>query len=291
MNILVKIHATSMNPHDRKYYERIKRFYTRSLPIPPLALGHDLSGTIIEIGKGVKKFKRGDEVFAMSAKTGAFGEYISFDSRMAALKPSNLSHTEAATVPMAGLTALQAFKIAKLKTGDKVLIIGGSGGVGAFAIQIAKAKGAEVTAVCSTANIDFVKSLGADQVIDYKKEKFTDSGVEYEIIFDTIGGESIESCKAVLGKKGQFVNINPSGKSISEMITSRFTSLFSSNDRCSTTFLAMPVGNHLEEIKQLIESGDIKVVIDKTFTLDHIEESMQYSKLGRTKGKIAINVI
>lgn len=288
--ILIEIHASSMNPHDWKFYGQFKKLYQHTSIFPEMLLGHDLSGVVLAVGSKVKHFKVGDEVFAMSAKTGAFGEHLIIDERMAAHKPKNLSHQEAASVPMAALTAWQAFLITKLKPQDKVLVIGGSGGVGIFAIQIAKALGADVTTVCSTANVELVKQLGAQQVVDYKVSDFHKLNEKFDIIFDVIGGKSKESCQNIIKNSGHFISTSTSGQKMLGVFSSRLSKLVNENTVLSTTFLAMPVGRHLQKIASMIEAGEIKTLVDKVFPLEQIEQAMEYSKLGRTRGKIVIQV-
>lgn len=289
-NVLVEIHASSLNPHDWKYHEWFKTFYRSPLPLPRLMLGHDVSGVVVAVGNNVKGFEVGDEVFSMSAKTGAFAEFASIDYRMLAHKPKNISHVEAATIPMAGLTALQALKICRIKPDSKVLIIGGSGGVGSLAVQIAKAEGAEVTAVCSGRNGDFVKGLGADTIIDYTKADFHDCGESFDIVFDTIGGESAKSCETILAKAGHFLSTTTSLKNIAEIVRSRSMGLVDSETVKAGTLLALPFATDLEYLSSLIEEGKLKPEVDKTFMLDQIIDAIDYSKLGRTRGKIAITI-
>ncbi|PCJ47062.1 MAG: zinc-binding alcohol dehydrogenase [Moraxellaceae bacterium] len=294
-NILIEVHATSMNPHDWKYLHSGRKVYAKfsslaKLTFPKLMLGHDVSGVIVAVGEKVNRFSVGDQVFAMSAKTGAFAEYISIDQRMAAPKPAGLTHVEAATIPMASLTALQALRMAKIKAGDNVLVIGGSGGVGIFAIQIAKAKGAKVTAVCSGKNAELVKTLGADVVVDYTKTDFHECGDVFDIVFDTVGGETGASCKGVMVKGGNFVCTNPSRANAAEVVKTRSLALLTPDQVKAATLLAMPRGGDLREIGELVDAGKVKTVVDKTFELSQLQASMDYSKLGRTRGKIGITV-
>ena len=288
--VLIEIHASSMNPHDWKFYGQFKKLYEKTSIFPEMLLGHDLSGVVIDVGDKVKHFEVGDEVFAMSAKTGAFGEHLIVDERMLAKKPEKLNHQEAASVPMAALTAWQAYLITKLEKDQKVLVIGGSGGVGIFAIQIAKALGAEVTTVCSTANVALVKKLGADHVVDYKKEDFKELDEEFDIVFDVIGGESKESCKNIIKVNGQFISTSTNARKITQVFTSRIHKFLIDDTVTSTTFLAMPIGRHLEKIAELIDEGKIKTLVDTVFPLEEVEQAMEYSQLGRTKGKIVISV-
>ena len=288
--VLIEIHATSMNPHDWKYYGTLKTFYQKSRSLPKLMLGHDVAGVILEVGPKVSKFKVGDRVFAMSAKTGAFAEFITIDQRMIAPMPSCLSFEEAATIPMAALTAIQALRMAKLQSNSNVLVIGGSGGVGIFAVQIAKARGAHVTAVCSGRNADFVSQLGADEIIDYTQIDLRQCGQSFDIVFDTVGNESAKSCADIIVKGGNFICTNPSRRNVFEMIKTLMFSFIDTNAIKSTTMLAMPRGSDLEEIRFLVEAGKLRTNVDKTFDLAYLEDSMGYSRLGRTRGKIAIKV-
>lgn len=288
--VLIDVHYTSMNPHDWKYYEFSKRLYNSPIPLPTLLLGHDVSGVIVDVGHRVTKFKPGDEVFAMSAKTGAFAEMISIDQRMVALKPKNVTHEQAATIPMAALTALQAWRIAGLRLGVHVLVVGGSGGVGVYAVQLAKAQGAEVTAVCSTRNVELVKSLGADTVIDYTQEDCTEGTRRFDIIFDTVGTQSIDTCADVLNFDGHFISTLTTVGNIGRVFLSRLTSLAGKNRRKRSTLLALPRGTDLATICNLVETGAVIPVVDKTFDLAELAQAMAYSKNGRTRGKISLKV-
>lgn len=286
--VLVEIHAASVNPHDCQYYGFLKSL-CKSSALPKLKLGHDISGVVVAVGGKVKNFKVGDAVFAMSAFPGAYAEYISIDQRMLGHKPRSLSHIEAATIPMAALTALQALRMTKLTQDSNLLVIGGSGGVGTSAIQIAKAQGATVTAVCSTKNIEFVQSLAADTVIDYTRDSLSECGDTFDIIFDTIGNESVEKCQNILKPSGRFISTKTSPGNITQSMLSRIRA------RCGDTIvtgtlLALPRGKDMAQLAQLIESGKIKPLIDKTFELPQLLDAIAYSNLGRTKGKIAIAV-
>lgn len=285
--IVVKIHASSLNPHDWKYYDTLKRLLALPLPAPALSLGHDLAGTVVETGTKVTRFKAGDEIFAMSMTTGAFGEYLALDQRTAAPKPQNLSHLEAAALPMVTLTAWHAFMLAKLQAGDQVLIVGGSGGVGAHAVQIARAKGAHVTAVCSTANTALVASLGAERTVDYKREDVFTLGARFDVVFDTVGTFSPLSVKRVLARGGRFVSIVNSAANIAATFASRVPGVPLSR---TTTFVALPIGRHLEAIGRLVESGALRPVIDRQFALGDIDAAIAYSKTGRARGKIVLAV-
>lgn len=285
--IVVKIAASSLNPHDWKYVETLKRLHALHLPLPALTLGHDLAGTVVETGSKVTRFKAGDEVFAMSMTTGAFGEYLALDQRTAAFKPKNLSHREAAGLPMVTLTAWHAFMLAKLHPGDQVLIAGGSGGVGSHAVQIARAKGAQVTAICSTANAALVASLGAARIVDYTREDPLALGPRFDVVFDTVGTYSPLSVKRVLAPGGRFVSIVNSAANIVATFASRVPGVPLSR---TTTFVALPIGRHLEEIGRLVEAGAVRPVIDREFPIADIDAAIAYSKTGRARGKIVLSI-
>lgn len=287
--VLVEIHAASINPHDCQYFGFLKSIDSKFLPLPKLKLGHDISGLVVAVGGKVKNFKVGDEVFAMSAFPGAYAEYIAIDQRMLGHKPQCLSHMEAATIPMAALTSLQALRMTKLTPDSHLLVIGGSGGVGTSAIQIAKAQGATVTAVCSTKNIEFVQSLGADTVIDYTRDSLYKRDDTFDIIFDTIGNESVKKCRNILKPSSRFISTKTSFENITQSMLTRIKSRCS-NTIVTGTLLALPRGKDMAQLAQLIESGKIKPLIDKTFELPQLIDAIAYSNLGRTKGKIAIAV-
>jgi NADPH:quinone reductase-like Zn-dependent oxidoreductase len=285
--ILIKIHASSLNPHDWKYYETLRRIYAVPVPLPTLAVGHDLSGTVVEVGGKVDRFKVGDEVYAMSMKPGAFGQYLAIDQRQAARKPKNLSHAEAASLPMAALTAWQFLKVGKLAAGQQALIVGGSGGVGSQAVQIAHAWGARVTAVCSTRNQELVASLGADSIIDYTKEDVLTCGQRFDVVFDTIGTLNPLSVRKLLTPKGQFLSTVNSGGIILSTALSRIPGVPLNP---TTTFVALPIGRHLEEFGRLVESGAVRPVIDREFPIEEIDAAIAYSKTGRARGKIVLSI-
>ncbi len=285
--IVVRIRASSLNPHDWKYYDTLKRIYRLPVPLPALTLGHDLSGTVVEAGPRATRFKAGDDVYAMSMKTGAFGEYLALDHRMAARKPRNVSHQEAASLPMAALTAWQFLKVSRLGAGRHVLIVGGSGGVGSQAVQIARAWGAHVTAVCSTKNIELVASLGAETILDYTRENVLATGARFDVVFDTIGTLTPWSVRQILKPGGQFLSTVNSTPILLSTLVSRIPGVPLTP---TTTFVALPLGRQLEEIGRLVESGAIRPVVDRVFPLEDIEAAMAYSKTGHARGKIVLSV-
>lgn len=290
--VLIEVHATSVNPSDWKIIPFLKLLPGIKGPFRPVILGQDVSGVVVEVGRFVKNFKKGDSVYSFNFTLGgAYAEYIAIASSMVAHKPSNMTYEEAAAVPEAALTAWQALlKLAKMKSGDQVLVIGASGGVGSYGVQIAKALGASVTGVCSTTNIELVKNLGADQVIDYKKEKFNDILTEYDIVLDCVGNESLQSCASVLKPDGIYITTLPNPKTSVEMLTTHLKPPVFENQQKSITVFTVPGGSKLEEIRSLIEAGKVRSLVDKVYPLEQATQAHDYSKQGRTKGKIVLKV-
>jgi NADPH:quinone reductase-like Zn-dependent oxidoreductase len=286
-DVLIKVHAASVNPVDWKVRYGHARIFTGGTF--PKILGNECSGEIIETGKQVRKFKRGDQVIAYTGvrRLGAFAEYACAGEATTFPKPANLSFEEAACIPIAGLTALQALRDhGKIGPGKKVLINGASGGVGHFAVQIAKIFDAEVTAVSSGANADFVMDLGADRVIDYKRHDFTKDGERYDIIFDAVAKRSFRECKNVLTSDGVYVSTLPSlSVIVNQYITGSFTS------KKARSMWVKPIASDMEWIKTHIEGNRIRIVIGKVYPLDQAKEALAYSESGRARGKIVLTLI
>jgi 2-desacetyl-2-hydroxyethyl bacteriochlorophyllide A dehydrogenase len=280
-SVLIEVHAASVNPVDGM----VQAGYLKEMmPITfPFTMGFDVSGIVVEVGDQVSKFKKGDEVFSRpnGMQAGTIAEYAVIKEEELAFKPSNIGHQEAASIPLVGLTAWQAL-VAKgtLQKGQKVLIHAGSGGVGTLAIQMAKHLGAEVATTTSATNAEMVKNLGADVVIDYKTQKFEEELSDYDLVFDMMGGEIMEKSFKILKKGGCLVSIKgEDSKGLAEQYGVRFEAFF-----------MWPSGEMLSQLAQLISDGALKPIIDRTFSIDQIQEAYGYLQTGRAKGKIVIQV-
>ncbi len=248
-------------------------------------LGQDLAGEIESVGKDVKRFKKGDQVFARTGfSLGAYAENICLSEKgLIAIKPTNINFEEAATVPMGGLTALYYLRKGNIQRGHKILINGASGSIGTLAVQISKYFGAEVTGVCSTQNVDMVRSIGADYVIDYSKEDFTKSSETYDIIFDIVGKSSFSRSLKSLKKNGHYLLANPG---LSQIIRGRLTSI-----RSSKKVIAGTLNEKIEDLiflKDFIEANKIKTVIDRSYSLEQTSEAHKYVEKGHKKGNVVI---
>lgn len=289
--VLIKLHATAVNSGDlrlRKADPFAVRFFFGLTKPKKNILGGVFSGEIEAIGSKVKKFKVGDQVFGSTGMSfGSYAEYKCInENAIMTIKPSNLNHREAAVIPFGGNTALHFIKKANIKSGQKVLINGASGAVGTSAIQLAKYYGANVTGVCSGSNIELVKSLGADKVIDYTKEDFTKNGEVYDVIFDTVDKISFSGSLKSLTKNGTLI-LGASG------LAGMFQALWSSITSKKKVIIGVINENieGIELIKKLIEEGKYSPVIDRTYTLDQISAAHSYAELGHKKGNIAIEIV
>ncbi|HDR7587151.1 NADPH:quinone reductase [Bacillus mycoides] len=303
--VLAEIHAASINPIDFKIRDgKVKLLLKYKMP---LILGNDFSGVIVKVGTKVTQFKVGDEIYARPRKDkiGTFAEYIAIHEDDIALKPKNLTFEEAASIPLVGLTSYQALHdIMQLQKGQKILIHAGSGGVGTFAIQLAKIMGATVATTASEAGENLVKSLGADEIINYKKEKFEDILKNYDAVFDTLGGTTLEKSFNIIKSEGNIVSVSgmPNARFGKEFGSGFFkTLLFSLASKKLTalekkhnaqySFLFMkPSGDQLRIIAKYIESGQIKPIIDRIFPFEDTQKAMEYSESGRAKGKIIVKI-
>lgn len=293
--ILVKVHAAGVNPLDW-HYMRGSPYFMRlgtGLGRPEdIRLGRDFAGRVEAVGKNVTQFKPGDAVFGGAG--GAFAEYVVIrEDRALAHMPDNLMFEQVASVPIAAITALQALRDhGKVKPGQKVLINGASGGVGTFAVQIAKSFGAEVTGVCSTRNLEMVKSIGADHVIDYKNEDYTQGGQQYDVIIDMVGNHSLLENRAVLNPEGIMVLVGgPTGNwlgALSRPIQAMLLSPFV--DQEFVMILARLDPQDLRTLAGLMAEEKVTPVLDKLFKLSEVPDAIRYSEKGRARGKIVVSV-
>ena len=290
--VLVRVHATSVNPAE--WYGMTGLFLARlgnGLFKPKdTRLGADFSGVVEAVGKEITEFKPGDEVFG--GRAGAFAEYVCVQENVVH-KPANITFEEAGSVAIAGLTALQGLRdYGKLQPGHKVLINGASGGVGTFAVQIAKTFGAEVTAVCSTRNVECARSLGADEVIDYTKEDFTRSKKRYDLLLDIAGTRSWSECRRVLNPHATLVIVGgPKGRVIGPL--KHIIGMRVASFRASQTvvfFVADFNRKDLSVLRELMESGKVKPIVDRTYPLHKINEAMAYLGTGHARAKIVVTM-
>lgn len=294
--VLIRVYATTVTAADcafRKGDPFIARFYTGLIRPKNSVLGTELAGEIEAVGKDIKLFKKGDSIFATSSTHfGAHAEYKCLpEEGVLAIKPANMTYGEAAAVCDGALTALPFLRDkANIQNGQKVLIHGASGSVGTFALQLAKYFGAEVTGVCSTTNLEMVKSLGADKVIDYTKEDFTKTGQTYDIIFDAVGKSSFSRCKRSLKQSGVYLSTVPT---LATMLQMLWTSKIGSKKAIFTATGLRPSSEKTKDLiflKELIEAGKIKPVIDRRYPLEQIAEAHSYVEKGHKKGNVVITL-
>jgi NADPH:quinone reductase-like Zn-dependent oxidoreductase len=293
--VLVKIHAASVNYGNLvllKGEPFLARFAFGLFKPKYKVPGGDIAGVVEAVGKNVTQFQPGDEVFGdlSACGWGGFAEYVAVPENALALKPSNLSFEEAAAVPMAGVTALQSLRDkGKIQAGQKVLINGASGGVGTFAVQIAKSFGAEVTGVCSTRNLDILKSLGADYCLDYTKEKFLHPKTSYDLILGVNGHQPISAYKRALRPNGIFVHVGGSeAQMFQAMVQGPWVSI--TGKQKMGTFLQRANQKDLVFMKELLEAGKVKPVIDRSYKLSELPEAFKYFSEGHAQGKVVITV-
>ena len=278
--LLIKVHATTISfgvmiarsgrHPDSKFFTFASRLMFGLRKPRKNILGYEFAGEVKEVGKNVTLFKKGDQVFGTTTglKVGAYAEYVcvpeEWKQGVVAIKPTNLSYEEAAAVPIGGMTSLYILKKAHIQKGHKVLIYGASGSLGSFAVQLAKYFGAKVTAVCSPKHLEWVKALGADKVIDYTREDFTDSGQIYDLAFEAVGKISSSLCKRVLKEDGTYLTSKSPTKEITE---------------------------NLIFLKEIIEEGKLKPAIDKTYLMEQIVEAHRYVDKGHKKGNVVIKIV
>ena len=293
-DVLIRIRAASVNPRDW-HFMRGAPYMIRlmsGLRKPKMTrLGVDLAGQVEAIGRNVKQFKPGDEVFG--AHLGALAEYVSVPEDSLAFKPANLTFEQAAAMPTAALTALQALRNrGRIQPGQKVLINGAAGGVGTFAVPIAKSFGASVTGVCSTRNVDLVRSIGADHVIDYTREDFTSGDRRYDLIVDCVSNHSLSACRRAMTREGTYILVGGTGGrwlgplayGLKAVLLSRFVS------QNLVMCLASPSKEDLVTMKELAETRKVTPVIDRTYPLNEVPEAVRYLEEGHARGKVVVIV-
>ncbi len=292
--VLIKVRAAALNPLDW-HFMRGSPYFLRmmtGLPRPKDArLGMDVAGEVEAVGKAVTQFKPGDEVFGSCR--GALAGYACASESALVSKPTNITFEQAAAVPIAAITALQGLRnMGQIQAGQKVLVNGAAGGVGTFAVQIARTLGADVTGVCSTGNVEMVRSIGADRVIDYTKEDFTKGGQLYDLLFDCIGNHSLSECRRILNPKGVYVPVGGTDEGwmigsivgwITAFVLSRFVS-----QKVVVFFLANPNKVDLTFIQGLLAAGQVVPVIDKCYRLSEVPEAMRYLETTHVRGKLVV---
>ncbi len=300
--VLIEVFAASVNPLDIKVVNG--KFKGVGSYTFPSTMGHDISGKIVEKDKDVTNFNIGDDVYAYIDKQGSFAEFVSVKQNILSLKPKNTTFEEAASLPLVSLTAAQALKRGKLRSGDKILIHAGSGGVGSLAIQLAKAKGAYVYTTTGTDNVKWVKALGADRVIDYKTEDYKTIVKDVDMVLDTLGEDYTEDAFKVIKNRGKVITLvgpadeetaermglNASEKSKLEEKRSKVTKQIKLRSAYYSLLLMRANAKQLNEVTGLVESGQVKTVIDKVFPLKEAINAVLYVDKGRTKGKVVIKV-
>ncbi|MEO6921293.1 MAG: NADP-dependent oxidoreductase [Collimonas sp.] len=304
-DVLVQIHAAGVNPLDNKIRDGEFKLL---LPYEmPLILGNDLAGVIVRVGARVRRFKVGDEIYARpdDDRIGTFAEFIAVKEDSLALKPGNLTMVEASSIPLAALTAWQTLvEKGKLKTGQKVLIHAGSGGVGTIAIQLARYIGATVATTASAANADMLKALGADIVIDYKKDDFSTKLKGYDLVLDTQGGDTLKKSLSVLKSGGKLIGIagppdpdfarlrgmNGFLRLVMGMLSYGIRKAARRSGASYSFHFMTASGQQLGEITRLIEAGHIRPVVDRVFPFEETKQALDYVETGRTKGKVVIKV-
>lgn len=294
--VLVRVRASSVNPYDWHYLTGLPRLFRPAFGVrrPKYrVLGADLAGQVEALGKAVTGFHPGDEVYGQAA-AGAFAEYVAVAEGQIAPKPTDLTFEQAAAVPLAGFTALQAIRDqGKVRPGQRVLVNGASGGVGTLAVQIAKAFGAEVTGVCSAANVDLVRSLGADHVVDYTREDFTAGPQRYHFLLDNVGNRKLSEYRRVLESRGMYLAshgqaenrwLGPVGFLARMTVVSAFVS------QRLASFVSQPSRADLLALKDMIEAGSLKPVVDRAYPLSQVADAFRHLEQWHARGKVVITV-
>jgi NADPH:quinone reductase-like Zn-dependent oxidoreductase len=291
--VLIQVHAAALNPADWRVAfasPLIRRAVTKATKAKVPRPGHDMAGIIEAVGKNVTRFKLGDAVFGTAH--GAFAEYACAPEARVALKPEIVTFEEAAAVPVAGITALQGLRDhGKLQPGQKVLINGAAGGIGTYAVQIAKAMGAGVTAVCSTRNVEMVRSLGADRVVDYTREDFTKGTERYDLILDNVANRSHSDCRRVLKRGGMLVTAGAPKNGAAVVVRLLKSLLRSRVLRQNVTFFMARINTaDLTVIADMLRDGKVRSVIDRRFRLSQVTEGLRYVQEGHARAKVVIEI-
>ena len=300
-DVLLRVRAASVNPYDWHIMTGIPyiaRIVGRTMGfglLGPLneVRGWDVAGHVEAVGDGVRDLQPGDEVFGWCGEDGAFAEYVSVPEDAVARKPAKLTMEEAASVPLAGFTALQALRDhGEVQPGQKVLINGASGGVGTFAVQIATSSGAEVTGVCSTRNVEMVRSIGADHVVDYTRDDFADGSERYDVLVDSAASRSLSDCMRALTPEGAYVNFGyPGGRWVGGFGRSlKMGALSPFVSQRMREFVARPTREDLVVLKDLIEAGNVAPVIDRAYPLSETPDALRYVLEGHARGKVVVTV-
>jgi len=302
--VLIEVRAASLNPLDEGMVKGGGRIVNGLRKPKTTRLGVDMAGLVVALGRNVTQFKTGDEVFGVCIRDlqdsalrvwipqGAFAEYACAPESALVMKPSNVTFEQAASAPVAAFTALQGLRDkGHIQPGQKALINGAAGGVGTFAVQIAKSFGAEVTGVCSAKNVDMVRSIGADCVFDYTQEDFTKSGRRYDLIFDCVGNHSLSACRGVLNRSGILVMVGErSGRKVIGLLARLITAFVLSRlvSQKFVTFLARPNNRDLTIMRELMTAGKVTPVIDRRYTLGEVAEAIRYLERKHARGKVVV---
>ena len=297
-DILVAVKAASINPIDYKIAEgKLKGMLTLNLPV---TIGYDVSGVVVEKGSDVLNFEIGDEVYARvpQEQMGTITEFVAINNELVSLKPENISFEQASGLPLTGITAIQALEKVGIKKDDRILIHAGSGGVGSFAIQYAKTKGAIVYTTTSTKNVDWVKALGADRVIDYKTEDYKEVATNLDIVFDTLGGEYTLDAFKMIKEGGKVTTIAgpPDDETAKHMgmtdykLPEKLSKLIAEKSAVYKYIWMQPNAKQLNDIKRMVEKGTIKPIVDLIYSFEDGIKAFEYLATGRAKGKVIITL-
>lgn len=287
--ILVRVHGASLNPLDWKLHSNVSAVAGLFGLNGRFCLGCDVAGEVVATGGAESSYRKGDHVYGMSInfRSASFAEYVVIPESAVFRAPTNISLIEAASLPLAALTVIQSYRAAGLKAGARLLIVGASGGVGVYAVQIAKYMGAHVTAVCSGRNVALVKSLGADEIIDYTQTEFPAKTGSFDVVFDIIGQQTPQSCAAMMNSGAYFIS---TGNGIPKTMVSVALDQLTNRTRHSSMMLVKPSSSDLEQVTAMVEVGRLRPVVDSTYPLAQLNEAVARSKSGRAQGKLCLEV-